>query len=133
MKLWLAGSARNWDLAAFELKQLTGQPGRGRQVLSRCSFNGNRQTSGADEIDFRCDRREGQAGVFQGSRALNGGLQCLPSIDGTSLYRNPNTTSGPPIRQSTNSAKPTRPRKSGRSTANYCRLFSTEAAITGLA
>lgn len=23
MKLWLAGSARNWDLAAFELKQLT--------------------------------------------------------------------------------------------------------------
>ena len=23
MKLWLAGSARNWDLAAFELRQLT--------------------------------------------------------------------------------------------------------------
>ena len=23
MKLWLAGSARNWDLAAFELTQLT--------------------------------------------------------------------------------------------------------------
>jgi hypothetical protein len=62
MKLWLAGNARNWDLAAFELAQLTDSIGEAATLYSGIpSTNVAKQTAPLKSISDAIAAKDRQA------------------------------------------------------------------------
>jgi len=59
MKLWFAGKALNWELAAYELRQLEVWSDGSGDALSGYSGNERYDDGKARPVDCRCDRGKG--------------------------------------------------------------------------
>ena len=59
IKLWFAGKARNWDLAAYELRQLKAGLLEAAVLYEGIPVEQRHDDDKAGPVDFRCHRRQG--------------------------------------------------------------------------
>jgi hypothetical protein len=96
MKLWLAGSARNWDLASFELAQLTDSIGEAATLYSGIpSTNVAKQTDPIKSISDAIAAKEKQAFSRTAESLTKGCNACHQSMRRSFIVIQVPPTNGP--------------------------------------
>ena len=69
IKLSFAGTAQNWELAAYELRQLKAGLEQAAVMYDGIPVTNVADDDGADRVDRRCRRRKGRQAVCEVVRA----------------------------------------------------------------
>jgi len=82
MKLWFAGKARNWDLAANELRLISASLEDAATLYTGIPVTNVTTMSAPIQSPCRSGRSQGQREVREGIRRTDKWMQHLPSVDG---------------------------------------------------